>query len=95
MVNESKRCSNDLKWSHMPSNRSKKPPLAFFKKSPKFSGNFTPKNSGTKQIGAPLLLEMVNLHHLFTSIAAGIMPAKDKILVSPHLLLHTKYFLST
>ena len=36
MVNESKRCSNDLKWSHMPSNGSKKPPLAFFKKSPGF-----------------------------------------------------------
>ena len=56
MVNESKRCSNDLKWSHMPSNGSKKPPLAFFKKSPKFSGNFTPKNSGMKQIAAPLAL---------------------------------------
>ena len=53
VVNESKRCSNDLKWSHMPSNGSKKPPLAFFKKSPKFSGNFIPKNSGMKQIAAP------------------------------------------
>ena len=66
VVNESKRCSNDLKWSHMPSNGSKKPPLAFFKKSPKFSGNFIPKNSGMKQIAAPLSLESFSASKKYT-----------------------------
>ena len=62
----SKRCSNVLEWSHMPSIGSKKPPLAVFKKSPKFSGNFTPKNSGTKQIGAPLEPKMAFVNQIIT-----------------------------